>query len=147
MGFRLLDGTDLDMVRKDKHVNLTPSEHMSINACTIDEINSAECNRSFANVSNVADLQSAVQSFAIRLANRIAEKGFDAEVSVDLLNPANFDFAKDGALVWHPEVTIVGRRDAYNMDKDVWEVQHGYVDGVEGTMDAHGNMHDLKPLL
>lgn len=147
MGFRLLDGTDLDMVHKGGNISLTPSEHKSINECSIDEINSAECNRSFASVASVADLQDAVQSFATRLANRIAEKGFDVEVSTDLLDPDNFDFAKNGALVWHPHITVVGRHNAYNLDKDVWEVQHGYLDGVEGTMDAHGNMHDLKPLL
>lgn len=147
MGFRLLDGTDLDMVHKGGNISLTPSERMSINACSTDEINSAECNRSFASVASVADLQDAVQSFATRLANRIAEKGFDAEVSTDLLDPDNFDFAKNGALVWHPHVTVVGRHNAYNPDKDVWEVQHGYVDGVEGTMDASGNMHDLPTML
>lgn len=129
----LPDGSAIDT--SSRHVELTPSERNALTKCSIDEQRSAQCMDEFHAVDDVDSLRRAVDDFARRLTARIAEKGFRALVSTDLRDPDNFDFLDNGALVWHPKVSVVERLEGeYSLERDMWETRHGVEDGRVGRL-------------
>lgn len=126
-------------------VDMLPSEVNAIYQCIVDERKSFECIQSFKSVETVDGFKEAVKRFAYRLENRIAEVGFKAVVSTDMLDPDNFDIYDDSTIEWHPSVLIDSRlsgSNAIDHDKKAWEVREGLADGKASHMDVHGQWHE-----
>lgn len=129
---------------KNRNFQLLPSEEERIYQCINAERDSFQTQQSFRSVESRRDLIRAIQGFAVRLEQRIAEIGFRAVVSIDPMDPDNFDFIGD-ALQWHPKVEIISRIDgdySFDYDRAGYEVRHGLADGRVGRMDEHGNWDD-----
>lgn len=133
------------MFKKSNAVEMLPSEEEAIYRCILAERESYECRSSFSSVETMNDLEKAVLSFAHRLRNRIAEVGFVAIVSTDLMDEDNYDMYEGDIIEWHPKVLvdrrIIGSNDI-DHDKKAYEVKHGLADGKVGRYDINSIWHD-----
>jgi hypothetical protein len=123
--------------KSDQEINIIPSEKILIKQAIMAESDSNETRNAFHFKETVKDLQDAVDGFAMRLMNRIAEIGFSSFVSNDMKNPDNWDMYEDGSMIWRPEVRIKDRlkgSSEIDHDKKAYEVRHGFEDGRIGRM-------------
>ena len=118
--------------RKDMGNNITmlPSERNAIRIAILKEIQSDSTKRNFDSVHTIKDLQDAANHLATEIENRIADIGFIAKVSRDILSADNFDMYDGDRIEWHPQVTIVSRivDKETDFDRMQYEVKAGIAD-------------------
>ena len=139
------DGRDLDSLVHSQFTELLPSEDNAIQQAILDERKSIDTHRDFHFAEDIDDYADAVRRFAHRLESRLAEIGFKAVVSVDMMDTDNFDMEGDDynpTIIWHPRVDIIDRIDdsgkSGDIERRVHEVRNGLADGKVGHMNEHG---------
>lgn len=140
---------DLDGLVHSQFSELLPSEDNAIQQAILDERNSAETVNDFHFAEDIDAYTNAVRRFAHRLESRLADTGFKAVVSVDMMDPDNFDMEGDDynpTIIWHPKIDIIGRTDDDGKSEDherrVHEVRNGLADGRVGHMNERGEWSD-----
>lgn len=136
---------DINGMVHAKDLDLLPSEENAIYQAVVDERYGQESVNAFHAIETTDDLKRAVQGFARRLVARIADVGFKAVVSADLMDTDNFDMYGDEdhpTIEWHPRVDITGRIDdngkSEDHDRRAYEIRTGQADGKVGRITENG---------